>query len=66
MVQSLFETDDAKTGLFPNRDSFHGHESKVKYIHGKIFWAVISRIQITVVVKRMVWHENCKVIAKTS
>ena len=39
---------------------------KVIYIHDKIFWAVISRIQITVVIERIVWHINGKVIATTS
>ena len=36
------------------------------YIHDKIFWAAISRIQITVVIERIVWHINGKVIATTS
>ena len=39
---------------------------KVIYIHDKIFWAAISRIQITVVIERIVWHINGKVIATTS
>lgn len=31
VAQSLFETDDTKNGLFPNPDSFHGHEKSYTY-----------------------------------